>query len=65
MKQVYEYDHWLATVQQDGWALDYVPDDLKTPDLCLTAVQQDGWALRFVPDDLKTPDLCRIADQGI
>ena len=39
MKQVYEYDHWLATVQQDGWALDYVPDDLKTPDLCRIADQ--------------------------
>ena len=65
MKQAYELDHWLAVVQQDGWSLEYVPDRLKTPDLCLAAVQQDGLALQLVPDHLRTPDLCRIADQGL
>ena len=65
MKQVYEYDHWLAAVQQDGKALGDVPDHLKTPELCLIAVQQDSTALAYVPDHLKTPDLCRIADQGL
>ena len=39
MKQAYEFDHWLSVVQQDGLALDYVPDHLKTPDLCRTADQ--------------------------
>lgn len=37
MKQV--YDHCLTAVQQEGLALDHVPDDLKTPDLCRIADQ--------------------------
>ena len=39
MKQVYEFDPWLAAVQQDGLALRLVPDHLKTPDLCRIANQ--------------------------
>ncbi len=39
----------LAAVQQDGWALEYVPEALRTRELCLAAVHQNGWALRFVP----------------
>ena len=39
-------------MQQDGDALRYVPDVLKSEELCLTAVQQDGSALWAVPETL-------------
>ena len=40
MKRVNDHDHWLAKVQESGWALYYAPDHLKTPELCLEAVQR-------------------------
>ena len=30
-----------------------MPDDLKTPEICLEAVKQRGLALRYVPEALK------------
>ena len=39
----------LAAVRQNGWALEYVPESLKTAELCLEAVKQDGRALHYVP----------------
>ena len=53
MKLAHEYDYWL----------DVVPEQMKTPELCLAAVQEDGWSLRYVPEHLMTPELCRIAMQ--
>jgi hypothetical protein len=34
--------------------LEYVPEELKTPELCLAAVQQNMYALKFVPENLQT-----------
>jgi hypothetical protein len=31
--------------------LSYVPDELKTPELCLAAVSKNGFALLCVPDE--------------
>ena len=33
MKQVYDYDHWLDAVQENGLVSYYVPEHLKTPEL--------------------------------
>ena len=41
----------LATIQQNGAALEFVPEVLKTPELCLVAVQKHGEALQYVPQD--------------
>ena len=41
----------LAAVQQTGWALEYVPPELKTAAICLAAVQQTGWAITHVPPE--------------
>jgi hypothetical protein len=46
-----------------GVNLQFVPNALKTPDLCLAAVQNDGKALAFVPEALKTPELSLVAAQ--
>ena len=34
------WDFCLAAVQLHDWALEFVPEALKTPELCLAAVQQ-------------------------
>ncbi len=51
----------LEAVKQDGLALKYVPENLKTAKLCLAAVKSEGCALSDVPKNLKTPRLCREA----
>ncbi len=45
---------YLEAVKKRGFALAYVPDELKTLELCLEAVKQWGGALAYVPDELKT-----------
>jgi len=44
----------LTAVQQEGCALQFVPEPLRTEALCLAAVQQDGYALVYVPEPLRT-----------
>ena len=53
----------MDAVRRDGRALEYVPDDLITAELCLAAVQEEGRALRYVPDDLRTSEVCLAAVQ--
>jgi hypothetical protein len=43
----------LEAVKNDGEALEYVPEKLKTAELCLEAVKQADWALQYVPEKLK------------
>jgi hypothetical protein len=38
-----------------------VPDEIKTPELCIAAVKQNGFALEFVPKDLMTTEVCLAA----
>ena len=49
------------TVDNYGYALEYVPEQMKTPELCRLAVENTGLALAFVPEKLKTPEMCRLA----
>ena len=49
-------DH-LAAVRQDGKALAFVSEALRTAELCLEAVRQNGGALQHVPEELRTPGL--------
>ena len=39
----------------------FVPEAMKTPELCLAAAGHRGETLKFVPDRLKTPKMCRAA----
>jgi len=45
-------------IKQHGILLEYVPDKIKTPELCIEAVKQNGLALEFVPEKLRTEKLC-------
>ena len=39
----------------------FVPDDLKTQEMCNKAVSIDPWLLHDVPDSLKTQKMCNEA----
>ena len=54
-------EEWELVVKQDGWALGFVPEKLRTKELCDLAVKQDGWALDSVPHKLRTKELCELA----
>ncbi len=58
-----DYAFWLAAVQENGRDLYYVPDKLKTVEMCLAAVRQNGGALNYVPDEFKTEEMCLVAVQ--
>jgi hypothetical protein len=51
----------LYALQENGWALEYVPEDLITEEMCRIAVTQNGWALEYVPRALRTEEICHIA----
>ena len=55
----------MAAVQQTGWALQYVPEELRDDKMCMAAVQQTGCVLQFVPEavQLAHPDICVAAVQ--
>lgn len=56
-------ERFLAAVREKGEMLKYIPEALRTEDLCLAAVQQDGRMLEHVPEALKTAELCLSAVQ--
>jgi hypothetical protein len=48
----YRYKWYLDAVQQDGYNLESVPEEVQQshPDICDTAVKQNGLSLEFVPE---------------
>jgi hypothetical protein len=50
----------LAAVQNNGYALSYVPK--QTPEICLAAVRRNGGALQYVVT--QTPEICMAAVQA-
>ena len=59
------YEQWLEAVKQDGSMLQYVPEDLATPEIWIVSVQQlaqsDPWVIQKAPDYCLTPETCKIA----
>ena len=51
----------LAAVQQNGYALRFVPDEKKTHEIILVAVQQRGMVLQFVPEHLQSDEIIQAA----
>ena len=54
----------LWTLSDYGNSLKYVPESMKTKEICELAVSNDGRALEYVPESMKTNELCRIAVRG-
>jgi hypothetical protein len=60
--------HWgrfeiilLYALQHNYLALDYVPETLRTDEMCRVAVAKYGRALQYVSERLCTDEVCRIA----
>ena len=51
--------HWA--VGRNGEALTYVPEHLRTEELCLAAVGRYGRALEYAPESLRTEAICLTA----
>lgn len=49
-----DYNTCLEAIRKDGYAIKYIPDKLKTSEMCLEAVRKLGWwGMRYVPKKLK------------
>ncbi len=48
----------MKALTRDGNVLQYVPETLKTKEMCLEAVTRTGQALEYVPEAVKTEQLC-------
>lgn len=55
--------HWMDEVSKDGETLQFVPEDMKTKEVCLAAVLAHGRALFHVPYAMMTPEICMAAVQ--
>ena len=44
--------------------LQFIPDELRTKELCESAVKQNGEALNYVPKEYKTIEMCEMAVQN-
>ncbi len=51
----------VEAILQDDCDLDGLPEELRTPAVCLAAVRQDGLMLKRVPEALRTPAICAAA----
>ena len=54
----------ITAVKKAGWALLFVPEKIRSAEICCIAVTQDARALLFVPKELKSAELCNIAASG-
>ena len=53
----------MLAVKKNGWSLRWVPDSLRTPDMCYAALRQSGLALQWVPAHVLTDEMCLCAVQ--
>lgn len=51
----------LSSVLLNGWDIQHLHDDQKTPEVCLAAVGQDGFAIQFLNESQRTPEVCLAA----
>jgi hypothetical protein len=51
----------MKAVKKDGVALCFVPEEMRTAEVCLAAVKRVGRALADVPESLKTAEVCLAA----
>ena len=56
-----EYQKWLDEVKKDGFNLRFVPEELRTKELCELAVKDEALTLQYVPEELRTYKLCYVA----
>ena len=47
----------MEAVRNDGYALSYVPEEIKTAEMCIEAVKNSGTPLKYVPEEMRTLDM--------
>jgi len=60
-KEEEDYDYWLDAVKADGKNIEFVPEEFKTPELCLEAIKADCFSLSIIPK----PPWSEEYDEGI
>ncbi|MCL2261067.1 MAG: DUF4116 domain-containing protein [Fibromonadales bacterium] len=61
-KEIKTAEDALEAIQDDGYAIQFVPERLRTAELCLKAVQNSFFStLKYVPQNLKTTEMCWAA----
>ena len=43
------YEHYLKEVKKNGFTFEFVPEEFKTPELCLEAIKADCFSLSIIP----------------
>lgn len=56
-----KFNHHLAAVTHDGFAIDHLTEAQRTPDVCLAAVKQDGIVIMYLTEAQCTPEVCLAA----
>ena len=49
---------WLEAVRANPWVLKFMPDELKTLELCREAIRRNGLMISHVPSELASKELC-------
>ena len=52
---------FVQGTQDDTSQISYVPDDMKTYELCLATVQSNGWVLQYISEDLQSVQIIQAA----
>ena len=56
-----EQENFKIIVSNDGRALQFIPKEKRTYELCKIAVSNNRYTLKFVPQELRTAEICEIA----
>jgi len=63
-KEITNKEEALAAIEKTYENLKYVPENIKTAEVCNAAIAENGAALEWVPEKLKTAKLCLAAIKG-
>ncbi len=51
----------FQAVSENGRLISKIPENMRTPEMCLAAVSENPWMLDRVPKHMRTPEMCLIA----
>lgn len=53
-------DLWAVLLSKDGFAIKYLAQDERTPELIKIAVSNDGFAIQYLTQEERTPELVKF-----
>ena len=60
---VFTNDDYVMLVNKYGYAIQFIPSDKQTDEICKIAVGLSGCALTYISENKKTDEICKIAVQ--